>query len=180
MTKEPGERIAAALRTAFDTTFAQPPTLSSTATTALLMVRVAGQQFAIKRSEMSGLAHADNIAPVPGPSAAFLGVTGLRGQILPIWSLAGLMGIAAAPPQPEEWLVLLGEGSRDACAFACETIEQTLVVSEEAFAQPSASDSASRNIQAVVRTDSALVPVLNLPALRASLRPRSNPAQTSP
>ena len=175
---------ARGLKETFDAAFARPPPPPPPPAVALLFVRAGGERFAVKRTEMTGLVHVANFATAPGPAPAFLGVAALNGEVYPVWSLARLLGRMAGPAGiPARGGRVGTAGQTDApCAFACETFERLAFVPEAGFAAPASRAAGSGNVQALVPWDSALVPVVNLPALRAEIhhRKQSTPPRNPP
>ena len=89
---EAGGLSAAALRRAFDLSFAEAPTAGAEPLESLLALRVGGAPYAIRLSEIAGV-HADRtVVPVPTPMPDLLGVAGIRGAIVPVYDLGALLG----------------------------------------------------------------------------------------
>lgn len=159
------------LRHVFDATFAQPPPPPSAPTVALLLVRAGGETVALKRSDMIGFVRGESIARTPANSPAFLGLAGLRGGVLPVWSLAGLLGRVPAPAGSACWLALAQARADAPCAFACEAIERMIFLPETELAT---ADSAGRIL---VSWGAARLPVVDLPALQADIWERTQATQ---
>lgn len=179
----PAAMRARELREAFDAIFAQPPPPPPPATTALLILRAGGERVAVKRSEMGGLVRAENIAPVPGRSPAFLGLAGLQGELCPVWRLAALLGggggSVSAPGGDAGWLVLADGRAETPCAFVCEAFERLVFVSESALSAPSQRDARPGLVQALMSWEGALIPVVDLPALQAEIQHRRKSSNSS-
>lgn len=115
------------LREAFDRSFAQPPVLEAARTEDLLAIRVAGNPYALRVAEIAGLFADKAVVPVPSAVPELLGVSGLRGAIVPVYDLAVLLGYPAqAAPR---WLVLAR--SREPVALAFDAMEAQLAVSPQ-------------------------------------------------
>ena len=175
---------ARALREAFDATFALPPPAAPAATVALLILRAGGERVAVRRDEMSGLVRSEsNVAPVPGPSPAFLGLAGLQGELCPVWRLGALLdGGAGAPPSAggdAGWLVLADARADAPCAFACEAFERLVFVPETAFSPASSREAHPAPVRAMASWGGVLLPVVDLPALQAEIRRRHKPSTSS-
>lgn len=56
-------------------------------------MRVGGELYALPVAHVCEIARAEPVAPVPGSGAALAGVRNLRGQVLPVFDLATLMGV---------------------------------------------------------------------------------------
>jgi chemotaxis signal transduction protein len=107
---------AAALAHAFDRSFAEP--LSGTPQTFenLLGLRVEGDAYAIRLGEVTGLVADRRIVPLPTTDPDLLGVVGLRGSIVPVYGLRGLLGYGPTTGSPR-WLLLVGRGPLFGLAF---------------------------------------------------------------
>jgi chemotaxis signal transduction protein len=59
-------------------------------------VRVSGEDYAFPVDDVLEVAELGDFAPVPGATAALLGVCNLRGQVLPVVDLASVLGLPKA------------------------------------------------------------------------------------
>jgi purine-binding chemotaxis protein CheW len=95
----------AALRDAFDSAFAAARPQPSSARHDFLAIRVGGDPFAVRAADLGGLYTDRRIVPVPSPVPEFMGLTGFRGRLVPVYDLRRLLGYAGGPwPR---WLGLL-------------------------------------------------------------------------
>jgi chemotaxis signal transduction protein len=113
--RTPGD-AAAELRRAFDAAFAAPPRDARADAVALLAIRVGSDPYALRLLEARGLLQLRGVVPVPSRRGELLGVTGLRGAVVPVYGLARLLGRGAAGEEPR-WAVLCGAEERVAVAF---------------------------------------------------------------
>jgi chemotaxis signal transduction protein len=93
------------LRIAFDEAFARPSVVRADDTEDILLVRVGGDPYALRSGEMSGLATGKKIAPVPSRRSELMGLAGIRGSLVPVYSLAALLGYGAHSSS-SPWLAL--------------------------------------------------------------------------
>ena len=107
----------AALRQAFDESFAQPPAADAVPTEDFLGIRVAGSPYALRLLEAVSVSARCHILALPSEQPDFLGLAGLKGELLPIYSLASLLGHGREPAE-ERWLVVCGAEQRIGLAFA--------------------------------------------------------------
>jgi chemotaxis signal transduction protein len=107
---------AQALRSAFDRAFSEPPTLAAASTEDLLAIRVAGDSYALRVSELSGLVSNRKVVALPTRAPHLLGIAGVRGALVPVYALAGLLGYDVAR-SPGQWLALCGRQEPVALAF---------------------------------------------------------------
>ena len=160
-----------AMRREFDHGFSQP--LKSHLATPLnfLSLRFDHDVFAIRAHDITGL-HADHrIMPMPSPVSALLGVAGFRGVIAPVFDLAALLGYTrkAAP----RWLILINAVEPVALAFdqfeAHFSADPGCLIPAAGSTAVTGKASQLQHYDAV-RTDSAVLPIIDLPSLLTSLQ----------
>ena len=106
MTMAPAfDQRVAELRLAFDRSFASPATTATGDTEDMLAVRIAGDSYALRMSEMSGLATGKKIALLPSRRPGIVGIASVRGNLLLVHSLSALLGYGLHP-SPCTWLAL--------------------------------------------------------------------------
>jgi chemotaxis signal transduction protein len=114
----PSGSRAAELRTAFDRARAVPfASEAAGRIESFLAIRVCEDAYAIRISEISGLANDRKIVPLPGAISELIGVAGIRGTLIAVYSLASLLGYGAEAV-PGRWLALCGAGEPVALAFS--------------------------------------------------------------
>jgi purine-binding chemotaxis protein CheW len=106
---------AADMRKAFDRAFAEPPPPEAEAAADYLGIRIGGIAYAVALSEIGAVFADKKIAPLPSGASELLGVAGVRGDIVPVFSLGALIGQGGGDEKPR-WLVLAG-GGRAGFAF---------------------------------------------------------------
>ena len=97
------------LRHAFDTTFAEPHVDRDHAPEKFLAVRSQGSRLAFRLSEIAGVAVDRKLTRLPSPVPELIGLTGIRGRLVPVYSLAALLGLAVES-DAVRWLVLVADG----------------------------------------------------------------------
>ncbi len=164
-----------ALRREFDLSFAQAPRMETEQRANLLAIRIGGDPYAIRVSDIGGI-HADcHIMPLPTPIPELLGVAGFRGQIVPVYDLAALLGYArAASPR---WLVLLWQRESEAVALAFETFEMHFSVSQVHIVQaptsiPSPTGLPRPHLFDAVSDKGTVRPVIQLQSLLGGIQKR--------
>lgn len=108
------QRVAE-LRRAFDEAFASPPRAKTEEVEDLLTFRIEGNPYGLSIREIAGVAAAGERVPLPSGRPGLLGITGLRGALVPVYSLPVLMGYGPSRTSPR-WLALCG--ARDPLALA--------------------------------------------------------------
>jgi chemotaxis signal transduction protein len=107
-----------ALREAFDRAFAEPPPQREEAPQKFLAVRAGGAPFAFRLAEIAGVAVDRKLTSLPSPVPELLGLAGLRGRLVPVYSLTALLG-GIPESTAGRWLVLIAEGH---VALATESV----------------------------------------------------------
>ncbi len=172
-----GSASADVLRQAFDRSFAAPARVHTEDTVDLLTLSVAGDGYAVRLSDVSGLLVDRRVVPLPATLPEFLGLTGVKGGVVPVWSLSALLGTGAEHDLPR-WMILVnGRGRGDTLALAFERFDGHLRVPREQLCQPSseARDHDARGavrIRHSVRTDDGPRAVLDVTAITDDIRRR--------
>jgi chemotaxis signal transduction protein len=163
-----------ALRRQFDAAFARPVGGTVAAAEEILAIRVAGDSFAIRVRDLSGLAKRPPLTTLPNRTRALLGLVGIHGVVVPVFSVAELLGYDTARLS-QSWLVL--HGIEEPVAFAFEAVDGYRRAPREAFCQATESHAEREHIVEAVRLDTALCPVLELGSIRDALaaRPTDRP-----
>jgi chemotaxis signal transduction protein len=148
------------MRQLFDESFAAPEQINKRAVEHLLAITVGGEQFAVRVGDISGLTITKStILPVPSSVPELLGITGVHGVVVPVFSLAALLGIAQGTGQ-YRWLLLCG-GRQAMIALAVELVEGHLEVPADMILGR-ATDAAMHNIKATVRDGAILRGVIDV------------------
>jgi len=161
---------AAALRRAFDESFAVPPASKQEKLEGFLAIRVGADPYAVRLSEVSGLIADPRIVPVPSPMPQLLGIIGRRGVMATVYDLAVLLNYPAA--SGVRWMVLVG--TTQSVGFAFESFEAHLQVPASSLGnvhEPIAgADTPRGDMREMIRTAGALRPVIDMPSLLRRLR----------
>lgn len=115
----PLERRLRELRNEFDSSFARPWTAPRVQAGAILCFTAQGGKFATPLTALQSVSRAGSIVAVPSQAPALLGITLLRGKLMPVFSLAALLNM---PTGNSElcWLAVL-RGPRPA-ALAVDSL----------------------------------------------------------
>jgi chemotaxis signal transduction protein len=162
---------AAALRLAFDRSFADPVRTDAAATQALLAIRVGVEPYAMRLSEIAGLFAGKKITQVPCGDAALIGIAGFRGAIVPVYSLAALLGHSSA--QTPRWLAMAAAAP---VAVAFEAFEGQLLASADAILAAQSRGEMRSCVREFVRTQNFSGPVMHLPSVLDAIKARRGEA----
>jgi chemotaxis signal transduction protein len=161
---------AAAMRRAFDESFASPPASTQEEFEGLLAIRIGADPYAIRLSEVSGLMADPRIVPVPSPMPQLLGIVGRRGVMAPVYDLAAMLNYPSAASA--RWMILVG--ARHSVGFAFETFEAHLQVPartlEGADETTPTGATVRRDMRGMIRAGGALRPVIDMTSLLRRLR----------
>lgn len=173
---------AAKMRRAFDASFALPPPQRSQDSEDLLAIRVAGDPYAFRLREITGMVAGRLVVPVPAATRDLLGLAGIRGGVVAVFALASLLGYPQAPGPPR-WMILCGADEPIALAFS--DFEGHLRLPTSSIHAAAALDAAAgdgrvtQHVNQVARTDAGARPLISVPLIVAAIRNRSR-AQRSP
>lgn len=136
----------------------------------LLAIRISGgDAYAIKVSEIAGLATGRKIVPVPGPIPELLGLAGIRGALVPVYSLSALLGYGSDAEQAR-WLALCGIERCFALAF--HEFEGYLRVAQRELYPVDQKDACRIHVKEVARGPGAVRAVVSVALLRESIQER--------
>lgn len=165
----PRANPVADLRREFDNTFAAPQGGRSAARESLIALRVAGQPFAVRTLQITGVANRRRIVPVPTRVPGLLGIAALRGALLPVYDLAALLGLPAAG-SAGAWLLLT---SRDTpVGFIFDEFEGRIEI-EAACLFASDGSGARKHACLMAEVGAAHRAVIDVPGLVAEIRQRA-------
>jgi chemotaxis signal transduction protein len=166
----PSGSRAAELRTAFDRARAVPfASEAAGRIESFLAIRVCGDAYAIRISEISGLANDRKIVPLPGAISELIGVAGIRGTLIAVYSLASLLGYGAEAV-PGRWLALCGAGEPVALAFS--QFEGYVMVPTQQVCAAEGKDEIRTHVTHVVHAADVVRAVISIPLIREVIQKR--------
>jgi chemotaxis signal transduction protein len=139
----------------------------------LLALRVAGDAFAIRLSEISGLATDRKLVAFPSPVPELLGVAAIRGRLVPVYSLAALLGYSAQSSQGR-WLMLCG--TEEPVGLAINDFEGYVRVPLAQVYTAEQKDAASAHVKHVVRAADMVRGVVSIPLIMEIIQRRCRSA----
>jgi len=135
----------------------------------LLAIRVSRDAYAIRLSEISGLVTNKKIVAFPTPIPELLGVAGIRGALVPVYSLAMLLGYNAETERTR-WLALCG--TEDSVALVLSDFEGYIRVPLTQLYAAEQKDVAHTHVQHVVRATDMVRAVVSIPLIRKTIQRR--------
>jgi chemotaxis signal transduction protein len=116
-----GDRIsglsAGEMRRRFDAAFGAAPLDREEEAESFLALRIGPDGYALRVRETAGFAAARKIVPFPSPMAEMLGLAAVRGTVVPVFSMAALIGYGQGEGPPR-WFVLSASADPVALAFS--------------------------------------------------------------
>jgi chemotaxis signal transduction protein len=158
--RSPAERVAA-MRGAFDRSFATPRPPDPPPDDDLLAIRVEAEPYALRLSEI-GAVHLDRrITPLPGSTPVLRGIAGFRGVIAPIYDLAALLG--RPPAEVVRWLVI---AAGEPIGFAFAAVDGRLRIARDAMVPNRVGERPHRCVREFARiTGDVVQPIIDLPSM---------------
>jgi purine-binding chemotaxis protein CheW len=106
-------------------------------------LRIGSEVYALPVENVLEIAELGGVSPVPGAGPAVLGVRNLRGQVLPVFDLAAVFGLAGSG-EPSRVVVAEEQGRRAGLAIDEVTdvgeLPETVTASESSFLSGTALD----------------------------------------
>ena len=164
------ESKAAELRQAFDLSFALPPPQASQEFEDLLAIRVAGDPYAIRLSDIVGIVAGRRVIPVPTVTLDLLGLAGIRGDVVSVFGLASILGYGQAPGSPR-WMILCG--AEEPIALAFSDFEGYLRLPKSSLHADENLRTTRQYVNQVASTEDGARAVISIPLVVATIRNRT-------
>ncbi|HEV3040877.1 MAG TPA: chemotaxis protein CheW [Candidatus Angelobacter sp.] len=179
----PIAKTVADLRNTFDRSYSLPPSSSGAEQVEnLLALRLAGNPYAIRVTEIAGLVNNRKTVAIPSPISELLGVAGIRGGLVPVYSLAALLGYDrngyARDASPARWLALCG--NEDQVGLGFSDLEGYLRVPAVQIYAASQENIMGGHVKDVARVDGLVRPVVSIPSVVEMIQRRCGEIRVSP
>jgi chemotaxis signal transduction protein len=152
---------ASDLRRQFDGSFATARDTPSAEVLDLLGISVRGDPHAILLSAITSVFADQAITALPGRAPALLGITGMRGAIVPVFDLGAILGYP--PASSPRWLAI-AERAGKPVALAFDAFLGQLRVAPSAFAPR-----AANHVTSVVQARDGVWPVIEIGSVLAGI-----------
>lgn len=157
------------LRSEFDQSFALAPNDDSEPFVSLIAIRIAGESFVLRPEEVSGLTKAKHIVPLPSSISELIGVSGIRGALVPVFSLGKFLGLDCSTERAH-WLALASCGQLIGLAFdefeGQVEVERKAIYTERDSAEPT-------SMRLLARVGSSVHPVIQVPQILEGIRKKA-------
>jgi len=156
----------AALREAFDRSFAAARPPDPPPGEDLLAIRIGAEPYALRLSEIAALHPDRRITPLFGSLPSLRGIAAFRGAIMPVYDLATLLGHPQAAAV--RWLAT---AASEPIAFAFAAVDGHLQVAHDAIVSNGADERPHRYVREFARmTDQGARPIVHLPSVIDAVR----------
>ena len=157
------------LRQEFDNAFATPPRRPGDGRESLLALRVGGEVLAVRTMHITGVARRRRIMPLPARVPSLLGITAVRGALLPVYDLAALLELPAAAGEGS-WLLLANRETPVGLIF--DEFEGRVEIEREELYESEGSGS-RQHLRLMATIGGAPRAVIDVPGLVEEIRKRT-------
>jgi chemotaxis signal transduction protein len=157
-----------ALRQAFDRSFTTPLGVESGAWEDFVVLSLGQSRLAVRLAEISGIFKGPRIVPYPTDIPALLGLAGIKGRLVPVYSLAALLGLKEDPDQPC-WLAVC-EVQEEALGLAFAGLEGTVRATQADLCAATAQG--IRHVREAVHLASGRGYIVDLTSLKTAVKER--------
>jgi purine-binding chemotaxis protein CheW len=147
-----------------------PPPQASQEFEDLLAIRVAGDPYAIRLSDIVGIVAGRRVIPVPTVTLDLLGLAGLRGDVVSVFGLASILGYGQAPGSPR-WMILCG--AEEPIALAFSDFEGYLRLPKSSLHADENLRTTRQYVNQVASTEDGARAVISIPLVVATIRNRT-------
>jgi chemotaxis signal transduction protein len=156
---------AAALRLAFDASFAAPLSAVGVAPENMLAIGVGTAPFIVRLGDIAGLFAENRIVRLPTQIPSLLGVAGFRRAILPVYDLRLLLGQEGSTVP--RWFVVAAAAP---VAFAFNNLDGHLHVAERDVVTQAPGREGQRHVRGYVERDRAARPIIHVSSILDAIR----------
>jgi purine-binding chemotaxis protein CheW len=137
---------------------ARPPLQESAAEhVEFLLFSLFAETYAIEARFLRAIQRSPDLTRLPATPPILLGVTNLRGEVLPVFDLTILLGTAVKLSPGASRLLVLGEDTNELAIVADETREVRQLPRQEILEAPSPLTAAARDLLLGVTSDAVIV-----------------------
>ena len=157
---------AAALRRAFDRSFAEAPHTETAQLEDFLAIRLGLDPHVIRLVEIASLLPLRRVTPLPSAVPELLGITGSGDAIVPVYDLRALLGYPTG--DPPRWMVI---AAAMPVALAFDAFDGHLRHPREIRVDPAGAEPSRQ--QEVLRTQGLVRPVVPVASILANIKSRA-------
>lgn len=144
-----------------------------------LLINVGGQTYALPLLQIQEIRGWSPVAPLPGTDPACLGVLNLRGHVLPVFDARPLVGKPAAPPTPQDVIVVAVLDGKP-LGLLVDSVSDIVEIDAQAISRADQGEAWSSGlIDGIATVGEWLVPLLALRKLTGNRLPAQLPNTAS-
>jgi purine-binding chemotaxis protein CheW len=150
-----------------------PEEAKSTESLKVCLIALGGETFAIDLRQVREIFEPESITPVPGMPAALVGITNLRGTIIPLADVRATLGVSSSVMP--KYAVLIRQGTQQV-GILVEDVPEIRTIQLDDLVAPSTHPGATRRpmVSAFFKTEHQLSAILELSRLVASIAGTAN------
>jgi purine-binding chemotaxis protein CheW len=167
------EARVAALRRAFDDSFAALPSAAPEGSEDLLLIRIAALPFAMRLRDIRAIVARPAVVPVPSRAPALLGLAGLHGDIVPVFSLCSILGLGS--DTGARWVVVCGAEERVGLGFS--EFERYVRLPSSAVHSDASASTTKAYVRELAATGDGFRPVVHIDSVLAAILTRRDGAR---
>jgi len=157
------------LKRSFDRSFAEAPRQQVAQVEDLLCIRIAGDRYAVRLSETSGIYVDRKIVGLPSPLPDLLGMAGFRGSVIPVFDLGALLGYDMTG-DAGRWLLLVG--TNEIVGLAFQQFDGHLRTTSHDLARQETTEPMRQHVREVVNIQGIIRPIINLDSVVQAVKRR--------
>lgn len=136
--------------------------------TSVTVMNVNGERYALETIVVHEVLPVPRISRVPAVPRSILGITNVRGRVVPVVDLRQKLGAPAPPPGPDSRIVLVGHGDEEV-GLLVDGVQGVLSLSDAApLEPPPVGGTRDELVSHMIRQEQAILLMLDLAAV---LRP---------
>jgi len=155
------------LRESFDRSFALPVSSASDAFVGMLAIRVGRGQYAIRIADLADVQGACKAVSLPGARREMIGLAGIRGRLVAVYSLAALLG--HGDTKAWNWLAMCSSPGQS-LALAFDDLEGYVQASKADLYTTAQVDGTRAHVSEVLRSGNVTRLVVSTSSIIAMLR----------
>ena len=157
------------LKRSFDRSFAEAPRQEAAQVEDLLCIRIAGDAYAVRLSETSGI-HVDRkVVGLPSPVPELLGMAGFRGSVIPVFDLGAWLGYGLTS-DTFRWMLLVG--TNEIIGLAFQGFDGHLRTTQYDLARQETTEPMRQHVREVVSIEGIIRPIINLDSVVQAVKRR--------
>lgn len=150
------------LKTEFDRAFAEPLRTQDSEFENFVGFNIEDAVFVLRMTEIKGLVQCKKVIPLPSADSHFIGITGVQGQLIPVYSLASILGYSKNNEE-DRWLVLCEDKER--IGFLLEDLQGYIRILASDLSASEKLEKKQESISGAIHFGSKVAGIVNLSSI---------------